>query len=420
MSSTQGALAGDFEALTVAAGLLSPEHIVDPYPTYARLRELEPVLFLEPMNAWLITRFDDVRSVFMDDRFGVAFDQYQVNRQGPGVVDEPYFTRGKSLLVFNDPPEHTRLRRIFRAPFTPARVRDLAPIVERLCRERLQAMRPAGRGDVNADFSAQIPLATIGALLDVPVADQPQVGQWVYDFAPVLEVSPMASEQLERANAAVAGLERYFADLVDERRLHPGEDFISAVVGANDADEDPMSQAELVNNISLLYFAGQDTQKYAFTNIVAALDAQPDAYDHLLADRSRIPAAMPELYRIDSAGQFMGRTALQDVELDGHTIRAGQTVMVCMAAANRDPAKFAEPDVLRFDRGAGKDVDAHITFGAGRHRCLGMHLAQLQLPIMLETFCDVLGRVHVERDAAARHPSIATRGYDRLPVAWET
>ncbi|WP_354700099.1 Cytochrome P450 monooxygenase PikC [Paraconexibacter sp. AEG42_29] len=406
------------DVMAAAAGLMSPEHIADPYPTYARLRELDPVLFLPPLNAWLVTRFDDVKAVFKDDRLGVAFEQYQINRQGPGVTGEDYFRVGSHLLVCNDPPVHTRLRRVFRQPFTPARVQDLATVVERLCLDQLELLRPQGRADVSADFAALIPLATIGALLDVPLADQPQIGRWVYDFAPVLEVSPMDAGTLERVNAAAAGLEGYFKELVAERRAKPGEDFISAVVQANDADESPMSEAELVNNISLLYFAGQDTQKYMFTNIVAALDAQPDAYARLLEDPSRVPDAMRELYRFDSAGQFMGRTAIEDVELDGRTIKTGQTVMVCMAAANRDPSKFPEPDVLRFDREARTDMDAHITFGAGRHRCLGMHLAQLQLPIMLRTFIDVLGRVTVDREAAVRHPSIATRGFDELPVTW--
>lgn len=399
----------------VLTAIMSPQHLADPYPTYQRLRETRPVAPIPEMNAWIITRFADVKEVFKDDRFGVAFDTYQVNRQGPSVVDEPYYRVGKELLVCNDPPVHTRLRRVFREPFTPARVQELAARVEQICTDTLEPIVERGAGDVNADFSSLLPLATISALLDIPAADQPQIGQWVYDFAPVLEVSPMTPDQLVRVNEAAAGLEDYFRGLVAARRDKPGEDFVSAVIAANDADEEPMSEDEVVNNLSLLYFAGQDTQKYMFTNIVAALAERPDALVWLREDPSRLDQAMDELYRFDSAGQFMGRTALQDVEIGDEVVREGQTVMVCMGAANRDPEKFPEPDTLVFDRPARTSMDAHITFGAGRHRCIGMHLAQMQLPIMLRSFLNALGGLEVDLEAAVRHPSIATRGYDALP-----
>ncbi|BDB39644.1 MULTISPECIES: cytochrome P450 [Mycobacterium] len=408
------------EAVAIAAKLLTWEHIVDPYPTYARLRELEPVLFVKEMNAWLVTRFDDVKTAFSDDRLAVSFAQYQINRQGPAVVEEPYFKIAMSMLVCNDAPLHTRLRRVFRAPFTSARIQGLAPMIEQLCRDRLDALYPSRRADVVADFSREIPLATIGALLNVPRDDYAQVAQWVYDFAPVLEVSPMTDEQLSRSNDAIVGLESYFTDLVAHRRESPGEDFISAVIQANDADPEPMSESQLVNNLSLLYFAGQDTQKYQFTNMVAALDANPEAYEYVLQDiPGRVGILARELYRYDSTSQFMGRTAREDVELGGQLIRAGETVMICNGGSNRDAGKFSDPDAIRFDRGPTNDMNAFMSFGAGRHRCLGVHLAQLQLPIMLQTFLETLGRVHVERKAAIRHPSIATRGYDVLPVTWE-
>lgn len=400
-----------------AGALLSPAFLDDPYPVYAQLRATEPVLFLEPMNAWLLTRHEDVKTAFKDDRLGVIFEQYQVNRQGPTVVDEPYFRVGGDLLVCNDPPVHSKLRRIFRQPFTPVRVNELATTVRRLCHEYLDAVQADGRMDVSAQYSALLPLATIGALLDVPLADQPQIGRWVYDFAPVLEATPMPPEQLARVNEAVLGLEDYFTALVAERRATPGEDFISAVVQANDADDSPMSEAELVNNISLLYFAGQDTQKYMFTNMVAALAAHPDDFATLVADATRLPGAVTELYRYDTVGQMMGRGATEDVKIGGRTIAAGQTVMLCMGAANRDPDAFDRPEELVLDRGTRGGADPHITFGAGRHRCMGMHLAQMQIPIMLEVLIERLGQVEVEA-GAVRHPSLATRGYDVLPVGW--
>lgn len=403
------------EQVPLLAMMMSPDHLEDPYATYRAVRERQPISEIPEMNAWMLTRYDDVKSVFKDDRFGVSFNAFQAMRSGPEVVDEPYYRIGQELLVCNDPPRHSRLRMVFRQPFTPARVEGLADDVRRICDRCLDPIVERGGGDANADFAAVVPLATISALLDVPADDQGQVGQWVYDFAPVLEIGPMTPEQLAAVNAAATGLESYFTRLIAERRETPGEDFITAVLAANDAADEPMTDAEVVNNLSLLYFAGQDTQKYQFTNMLAALARQPEALAWLRADLSRIDAAMNELYRIDTAGQFMGRTAHEDVAVAGVTIREGQTVMVGMGAANRDPAKFPDPDRLVFDRDAQTDMDANITFGAGRHRCIGMHLAQMQLPIMLRAFLERCGDVEVDFAAAVRHPSIATRGYDGLP-----
>lgn len=412
------------EATTAAPSelevLSSPEFLENPYPFYAALRAADPVHFVEPFNAWILTRFADVKTAFSDDRFRVVYDQYQVNRVGPEAVDHDYFKVGKEFLVCNDPPVHTKLKRIFRHPFTPRRVQDLLVVLEGLANESIDRFVDDGRADIISRYSARVPLSVMGALLGVPPEDEPMILQWVDAFYHILEIGPMTPDQLVAADDASRRARQYFGALIDERRRHRGDDFVSGLLAANAADDDPLTDDQIVANVFLLYFAGHDTQKLMFGNMVAALDRHPGALAELAAEPAKVAALIPELYRYDTVGQFMGRTVVEDVELGGKTIRQGQTVMVCMGAANRDPAVFPEPDRLDLHRPDGLDVGLrHITFGAGRHHCLGAVMAQANLPLLLEVLLRRLPGIRVDWEGAVRHPSIATRGFDVLPLRWD-
>ena len=399
--------------------LSSPEFLDNPYPFYAALRAVDPVHFVEPFNAWILTRFADVKTAFSDDRFRVVYDQYQINRVGPEAVDHDYFKVGKEFLVCNDPPVHTKMKRIFRHPFTPRRVKELLTVLEGLANESIDRFAADGRVDIVSQYSARVPLAVMGSLLAVPAEDEAMILSWVDAFYHILEIGPMSPEQLVNADEASRRAKEYFGALVEDRRHHPGDDFVSSLLAANAADEDPLSDDQIVANVFLLYFAGHDTQKLMFSNMVAALDHHPDALAELAAEPAKVGSLVPELYRYDTVGQFMGRTVLEDVELGGRTIQKGQTVMVCMGAANRDPEVFPEPDQLDLHRPEGLDVGLrHITFGAGRHHCLGAVMAQANLPLLLEVLLRRLPGIRVDWDGAVRHPSIATRGYDMLPLVW--
>jgi hypothetical protein len=263
-----------------------------------------------------------------------------------------------------------------------------------------------------------VPLTVMSELLAIPPADEKLILDWVDAFYHILEVSPMTPGQLVAADEASRSAAEYFGELVHERRRNPGADFVSGVLVANTDDPDPMTDEQIIANLFLLYFAGHDTQKLQFGNMLASLHRHPGSLPWLAEDTSRVPGAMPDLLRHDTVGQFMGRTVLEDVELGGKTIRAGQTVMLCMGAANRDPEMFTEPDRLRFDRPAVSESLRHISFGAGRHHCLGAQMAQANLPVMLRVLLERLPNLQVNLADAVRHPSIATRGYDVLPVTW--
>lgn len=399
--------------------LSSREFLDNPYPLYAQLRAADPVHFVEPFNAWILTRFADVKTAFSDDRFRVVYDQYQINRIGPTVVEHDYFKVGSDFLVCNDPPLHTRLRRVFRAPFTNKRVEEMLGVLRRLSDHAIDRFIDAGRADIIGEYSARVPLAVMGALLGVPPQDEALILSWVDAFYHILEIGPLSPHQLVAADEASRGARDYFGRLVRERRRQPGEDFVSTLLAANAADEDPMSDDQIVANIFLLYFAGHDTQKLQFGNMLAALDRHPEALAELSSAPERIAELIPELYRWDTVGQFMGRTVTENVELGGKTIAKGQTVMVCMGAANRDPEVFPDPDRLDLHRPKGIDASMrHISFGAGRHHCLGAVMAQANLPLMLERLLRRIPALRVDWSGAVRHASIATRGYDLLPVVW--
>jgi cytochrome P450 len=404
---------------TTAARMATPEFLDDPYELFREIRETDPVHFIPELNAWLLTRFADVRAAFNDQRLGVMFEQYQVNRIGPDAVDQDYFRVGQNSLVCNDPPVHSEMRRTFRRAFTPRRVAEIEPTIEGICARTLERLRVSDEPDLVAGYSLQVPLAVISSMLGVPEEDQTQIGHWVADWAPVLEVSPMPPEQLESVNEATRGLEKYFADLLRTRREDPGEDFVSEVIGINSQSEKPLDDDQMIANLLLLYFAGQDTQKLMFGNMMVALERNPAEKQFLIEHPESIPERIPELYRYDTVGQFMGRTPGEDVEFAGKQMQAGQTVMVCMGAANRDPQVFGDPDRLDLARqNTGDESMRHITFGSGRHRCLGAGLAHTNLPVMLRQVLVTFPDIHVDVDRAVRHPSIATRGYDVLPVTW--
>ncbi|MGQ0465017.1 MAG: cytochrome P450 [Sporichthyaceae bacterium] len=395
--------------------LTSPEFLEDPYPMYAGLRMHDPVHFVEPFNAWILTRHADVQTAFSDDRFRVVYDQYQINRVGPDVVDHDYFKVGSEFLVCNDPPVHTKLRRVFRAPFTPRRVQELLVVLEKLAHAAVDAFVDDGRVDIVGAYSARVPLAVMDALLGIPEEDEKLILAWVGAFYHILEIGPLSPDQLVAADESARGAKAYFGELIAERRRSPGEDFVSQVLAVNAADPDPMTDDQLIANFFLLYFAGHDTQKLQFANMLAALDRNPDALAELVADPSLVSSTIQELYRYDTVGQFMGRTVLEDVELGGKTIGAGQTLMLCMGAANRDPEVFGDPDVLDLHRASARE---QISFGAGRHHCLGASMAQANLPVLLEVLLRRVPGIRVDWDGAVRHPSIATRGYDVLPLVW--
>lgn len=406
------------------AALFTDAFLSDPYPGFAAMRDQSPVLWLEAMNAWILTSYDAVNSAFRDERFRVNFSEYQVNRVGPSVVDEPYFKQAQNSLVCNDHPRHTRMRMVFRRALTQQRVSQLGDEIQQQANRFVDAMIEAsgaeksGEAELIEDYANRIPHAIISSLLGVPEEDRLGVAKFVRDYSPVLEVTPMSDRDLKMANDAASGLDVFFKDLLKKRAHQKRDDFISEVLTLNEDMDEPLCEDELAANFALVYFGGQDTQEKMFSNMILALSNNPDAMSRLVETPSDIDKCMTELLRFDSAGQFMGRTTAEELDLCGVTLPKGETVMCSMAAANHDPKYFPNPEKLALDRQAKDGQPDYMTFGTGRHSCLGQHLARANLPIMLKTLLTRLGPLSVDLANSERHQSIATRGFDKMPIAW--
>jgi cytochrome P450 len=262
-----------------------------------------------------------------------------------------------------------------------------------------------------------VPLAIISRLLGIDASYESQILGWVSAFYAILFVSPMSEDELRTANATAAAARDFFLDSVRQRRSRPGDDFISDLIAVNDTDEEPLSDEQIAINAFLLYFAGHDTQQSQFSLLVDMLDRHPDVMANLAANPERIRLLAPELYRYDATGMFMPRTVAEDLELGGRRLKKGQNVMCSMTAANRDPAAFENPDAIVFDRKPASGM-RNMSFGAGRHRCLGANLAQANLPIMLAAVLARLKNLKVDRAAARRLPTMEVRGFECLPVTW--
>lgn len=400
-------------------GLLSPEFLDDPYPTFAAIRREDPVFWVEPFNAWLLTRFADVKTAFTDDRFQARYEQHQTNRMGPSAVGQDYFKVGSQFIGTNDPPMHTKLKRIFRQPFNKQRVDSLVPGIEQLCNDLIDGFVGDGTVDIVQEYAHRVPISVMSRLLDVPNDYEPQIIEWITAFYGVLFVTPMSDEELVATNAACAEARDLFLDIIRHRRKNLGTDFVSELLAANDADDDPLTDEQIAINTFFLYFAGHDTQKGQFGMMVKTLADDPGALRILVDDPGFITTASPELYRYDATGGFMGRTLVDDVELGGKKLKAGTTLMCSMTAANRDPEAFPDPDTLVWNRDPAPGTTLqNMTFGTGRHGCLGRYMVWTNLPIMFRTLLERIGHFEMDQDNAVRVPTFEVRAYEHLPISW--
>jgi cytochrome P450 len=419
--SSAGAL--DLDAELVAL-LTTPEGRADPYPHYDRIREHAPV-FRAGMGSWIVTRFADCQQVLRSPNFGKASDREQLARtrleRSRVPVEEiddffEFFDQRQSMLTLN-PPDHTRLRGLVTRAFTPSTVEALRPHVASLCDGLLDAMAErAGTAqpvDVMSDLAFPLPVAVIGELLGVPAEDRAQFQSLVRTATVVLE--PMASlEDMRAARAARLTMERYFEGLIDERRRRPRQDLLSELIAVSDGS-DRLTQQEVVSTAILLFAAGFETTTNLIGNGLWALLRHPRQLAALRSqahDAAVVQRAVEELLRWDSPVQIDGRTAFRDVEVGGEAIPAGDAIMTLIGAANRDPLRYREPNVLDLARDEGPPM----SFGSGIHYCLGAALARLEGQVC---FSRLLARFDVEPAASdvTYRDSITLRGLVSLPVS---
>ena len=356
----------------------SPEAIAEPHALFHRLRADGPVHRSDVHRAWLVLSHAGVSAGFRDPRLSAdripAFERMAASRP-PGFARVVDLLRG--WMVFRDDPAHNRLRDPVRKAFTPRRIEDMAPAIERTTDALLDDLDDGGPIDFRTAFAAPLPALVIAELLSIPGGDRAEFQHWSDLLSQVVFAADAKSVSSEYAIAGAEHFWSYFGDLVDHRRRHPGDDLISELAAAIDDDD-------VVGACTLLLFAGHETTTGLLTNGTRVLLDTPSELDRLRDDPTLWPTAVDELLRLEGPAKLMVRRASEDVVLDGAPIPAGDAVWLVILAGDRDPAVFADPD--RVD--VGRDPNPHLAFGWGIHHCLGAPLARLEGRIALQRLFD--------------------------------
>ena len=387
---------------------LPPGFYADPYPTYAALREASPIHAL-PDGSLFLTRYADVDAVYRDT---ITYSSDKQAEFGPKYGDSPLFRHHTTSLVFNDPPLHTRVRRLIGGALTPRAIAALEPDLIRLVDSLLDRIAAQGSCDLIEDLAAVIPVEVIGNLLGVPHAERGPLREWSLAILGALEpVVPPAA--FVRGNQAVEQFLAYLETLVARRRAQPcdpADDVLTRLIQGE--GEERLSEAELLHNCIFLLNAGHETTTNLIGNGLHTLLHWPGERARLLAEPELIRTAVEEILRFESSNQLGNRRTTRDAELAGKQIPAGTGITLCIGAANRDPARFPDPD--RLD--VGRTPNRHLAFGLGAHQCAGMSLARLEGRIAIGRF---LVRFPSYRAAGEplRGGRARFRGFLALPVA---
>lgn len=380
----------------------------DPYDVLSRLREAAPVREVdlpEGGRTWLVTRYADVRAAFTDARLAKDWRATLPAEQRADAPAIPGVAR--HMMILQDPPDHHRLRRLVARAFTSRRIAELRPRVEQIAAALLDDVPTDRPVDIVTTYAVPLPMAVICELLGVPVVDRQAFAEW---STTMVDDGPMEAKQ-----QASASLEAYLRELVLGKRDAPDDGLISGLVEVVD-EGDRLADDEVVAMAMLLLIAGHETTSNLVTGAVARLTADPDLRSRLLASRDTLPAAVEELLRWNSpVANAPVYFASEDVELSGVTIPRGATVTLSLAAANRDPARFEEPELFDPDRETG----GHLAFGHGVHFCLGASLARLEGEVALGALLDRFPHLAAVGDERVYRRSVLVHALRELPVVLE-
>ncbi|MFC4161436.1 cytochrome P450 [Chitinimonas lacunae] len=359
-----------------------PNFNLDPYPHYRRLREQDPV-HRSPWGVWFVGRYEHVRTVLKDRRFRVQDVPGQLRRRNELlqrqriVANQPdnldaLIANSENWFAFLEAPDHTRLRKLVSHAFQKRSVERMREHIRRCARDLLDRVRQRGEMDLMKDFASILPQNVIAYLLGIPASHFPQCVAWAEVIGRIFD--PLVSlEEYARLNRDSIEFMDYLRGLVAERRREPQDDLISALIEARD-EQDRLSEAELISIIILIFGAGEETVVSLLGNGSKALILHPEQQALLRARPELLPSAVDELLRYDAPLQMTSRTALEDVELGGKLIRAGDQVYVALGSANRDPDQYPDPDRLDIER----ERNHHMSFADGPHYCVGAPLARIE------------------------------------------
>jgi cytochrome P450 len=397
----------------------NPATNANPFPEFARLRASDPVHWSTAMKAWIVTRHADVRQVALNNREISADRLTPFFRAAPESQTATIGNLVRYLnhwMVFRDPPDHTRLRRLFTKAFTPTAVANLTPNIENIVAHLIERMQDrAARGetvDFIGDFAYPLPATVIMDLLGVPRDDLARVKVWSDDIALFIGTARATGNKYLRAETGAKAMAAYFRDLVEARTRQPTEDMISQLVLARD-DRDALTTDEIIGTCILLLFAGHETTTNLIGNGFLYSMRHRDQWERLVAAPGLAESAVEEWLRYDGPSGALARVAVADLEMGGKTIHEGQRVFAFVNSANRDPEAVEDPD--RFD--IGRPQNMHMTFGHGIHFCLGAPLARLEGAIAARRLAERLPGLRLIGGEPQWHDSLILRGVKALPVA---
>jgi cytochrome P450 len=394
---------------------LSPAFRNNPYPTYEMLRASSPILYAEDLNMWFISAYEDVSTLLRDHRFGRSID-HVLTREQRGLPPKsahlaPFNKLSEHSMFDKEPPDHTRLRSLVHKAFTPRRVENLRGQIQTITDQLLDAVQERGTMDMLADFAVPLPVTVIAELLGIPESDRHLLRPWSQDIVTMYELDH-TQEQEHRAIQAAVEFSAYLRDLARERREHPQDDLITALALVQE-EGDRLTEDELVATCVLLLNAGHEATVNVIGNGMFALLSNPDQFDLLKRQPDAVPTAVEEMMRYDTPLQLFRRWVLEDVTYKGHQFKQGTEIALLFGSANRDPARFDNPDVLDVTR---RD-NPLISFSLGIHYCLGAPLARLELQIAVATLLRRMPNLRLVEPPQYRD-SVVIRGLRELKVAF--
>ena len=377
----------------------------DPYPTYRWMRDHAPAYRNERLDFWALTRFSDNYEALIDpvtysSSFGTSLEFMDTPKTGTG------------LMIWMDPPRHTRYRKLVSKAFTPARIGELEPMIRRIACEYLDLLVGRPRFDAVKDFTARLPMDVISTLLGIPEADRREVQRRSNLMLHREPGDPMPTRE---AIEAQVELMKYVTELIADRRRQPKQDLMTRLIEV-DLDEDGegarLSDDDIRSFFSLLATAGNETVTKLLATAFHELWKNPEQRRILVEDPSVIPNAVEETLRFDPPSQYQGRVTTREVRIHRETIPKGAKLLLINGASGRDERKFPHPD--RYD--VRREIDFHLGFGYGRHVCLGAFLARMESKIALEEFLLRFPDYEIPADGVERMHSSNVRGFSGLVI----
>jgi cytochrome P450 len=387
-----------------------PGYLEDPYPFYARLRELEP-WHRTPKGMIVVSRYEDASSVLRDRRFGKVWNGPKGSDLDRAILELPIIQSIKLWMIEQNQPDHSRLRACFTPAFAARHIEVMRQQIESIVEGILDEVGPRNGMDVVSEFALPVPMLVITRLMGVPSDDMGLMFKVSRFIGRLSDPVPLDPNEVQSANKDFVVLSEYFRDLIERRRREPKEDLISQIA----IQDDRMSIEEMIGNLALVFVAGHETTTSLICNALLALDRHPDQLQMLRKDPSLMPKAVEEFLRYDNPIQIASRTAMEDFTIGAIDLSKGDHVLILLGAANRDPAIFSEPDRLKIDRSETQLV----SFGGGIHHCIGAQLSRIEAECALAALYRKLPNFRlIDTHATRWRRSIVMRGPEQLPAMW--